>query len=52
MGCIAGALPVSEYVDGLTAAGFSGITITRTHSVADGMNSAIVKAVRPRPVGT
>ena len=50
-GCIAGALSVSEYVDGLTAAGFSGITITRTHSVANGMSSAIVKAVRPRPVG-
>jgi arsenite methyltransferase len=49
VGCIAGALSVSEYVNGLTAAGFSGITITTTHSVADGMNSAIIKAVRPGP---
>ncbi len=51
VGCIAGALSISEYVDGLTAAGFSAITITPTHSVADGLNSAIIKAVRPGPAG-
>ena len=51
VGCIAGALSVREYVDGLTAAGFSGITITPTHPVADGLHSAIIKAVHSGPVG-
>ncbi|WP_067568690.1 arsenite methyltransferase [Nocardia acidivorans] len=47
VGCIAGALSFTEYRDQLTAAGFSDIEITTTHAVADGMHSAIVKAVKP-----
>ena len=47
VGCIAGALSVSEYRDGLAAAGFSDITITPTHQVTDGMHSAIIRASKP-----
>lgn len=46
-GCIAGALSVSEYAEGLRAAGLEGIEITFTHEVADGMHGAIVKASKP-----
>ncbi|HET8528514.1 MAG TPA: arsenite methyltransferase [Gaiellaceae bacterium] len=46
VGCIAGALSKSEYVAGLEAAGFEGISVEYTHQVADGMHSAIVKAVK------
>ncbi|MFB7719742.1 arsenite methyltransferase [Nocardia sp. NPDC056100] len=49
VGCIAGALSFTEYRDNLAAAGFGEIEITPTHSVADGMVSAIVKAVKPAP---
>lgn len=45
-GCIAGALSFREYSDGLTAAGFSDISITPTHDVADRMHAAIVKATK------
>jgi arsenite methyltransferase len=47
VGCIAGALSVSEYTDGLVAAGFEEVTVEPTHEVADGMHSAIVRAVKP-----
>src|SRR6266545_962355 len=47
VGCIAGALSIGEYHDGLAAAGFTGIEITPTHQVADGMHSAIIRAVKP-----
>ncbi|MCX5275299.1 arsenite methyltransferase [Streptomyces virginiae] len=47
VGCIAGALTFAEYRHGLEEAGFTDIEITRTHSVADGMHSAIVRAVKP-----
>jgi len=47
VGCIAGALSFAEYRAGLAAAGFTDIEITPTHTVADGMHSAIVKAVKP-----
>ncbi len=47
VGCIAGALSIGEYRDGLAAAGFTGIEITPTHQVADGMHSAIIRAVKP-----
>ncbi|MBD0742637.1 arsenite methyltransferase [Streptomyces sp. CBMA152] len=47
VGCIAGALSFAEYRAGLEAAGFTGIEITPTHTVADGMHSAIVRAHRP-----
>ncbi|HWG65743.1 MAG TPA: methyltransferase domain-containing protein, partial [Streptosporangiaceae bacterium] len=47
VGCIAGALTFAEYRAGLAEAGFSGIDIHATHAVADGMQSAIVRAVKP-----
>ncbi len=46
-GCIAGAPSFAEYRDGLTAAGFTAITITRTHQATDGLHSAIIRAARP-----
>jgi SAM-dependent methyltransferase len=46
-GCIAGALSVGEYVDELCAAGFTGISIQRTHEAADRMYGAIVRATKP-----
>ena len=46
VGCIAGALSVSEYVAGLEAAGFDDVSVDLTHAVADGMHGAIVKAVK------
>jgi arsenite methyltransferase len=47
VGCIAGALSFAEYHAGLEAAGFTDIEITPTHAVADGMHSAIVRAIKP-----
>ena len=47
VGCIAGALSVSEYRDGLDAAGLAGIEVELTHAVADGMHGAIVRAHKP-----
>ena len=46
VGCIAGALSKGEYESGLEAAGFDQISVEFTHQVADGMHSAIVKAVK------
>jgi arsenite methyltransferase len=46
VGCIAGALSQSEYVEGLQAAGFEDVSLEFTHDVADGMHGAIVKAVK------
>jgi len=46
-GCIAGALSVSEFRDGLRAVGLVDISITPSHTVADGMISAIIKATKP-----
>ncbi|MFD8420198.1 arsenite methyltransferase [Streptomyces sp. NPDC059466] len=48
VGCIAGALSFTEYREGLVAAGFTDVEIAPTHSVADGMYSAIVRATKPR----
>jgi SAM-dependent methyltransferase len=48
VGCIAGALSRSEYVAGLEAAGFEGVSVELTHEVADGMHGAIVRAVKAR----
>ncbi len=45
--CIAGALSFGEYREGLARAGFTGIEITATHAVADGIHSAIIHAVKP-----
>jgi SAM-dependent methyltransferase len=46
-GCIAGALSVSEFREGLEAVGLTDVSITRSHDVADGMISAIIKASKP-----
>jgi arsenite methyltransferase len=46
VGCIAGALSVGEYEEGLKAAGFVDASVTFTHEVADGMHGAIVKATK------
>ncbi|MGN7701570.1 arsenite methyltransferase [Cellulosimicrobium sp. 22601] len=47
LGCVAGALSRTEYLDGLTAAGFVDPDVTFTHEVADGMHGAIVRATKP-----
>ena len=47
VGCIAGAPSFAEYRDGLTRAGFTGISITTTHQVGDGVHAAIIRAARP-----
>jgi SAM-dependent methyltransferase len=49
-GCIAGALSVGEYEEGLRAAGFDEVEVTLIHKVADGMHGAIVQAVKPAEV--
>jgi arsenite methyltransferase len=46
-GCIAGALSFAEYRAGLAAVGLTDIDIAPTHSVADGLFGAIVKATKP-----
>jgi arsenite methyltransferase len=47
VGCIAGALSRSEYLDGLAAAGFVDAEVTFTHEAVPGMHGAIVKATKP-----
>ena len=47
VGCIAGALSRGEYVAGLSAAGFTDVSVTFTHQVGDGLHSAIIKGTRP-----
>ena len=47
VGCMAGAPSFGEYRTGLAAAGFTGIAITPTHQVAEGVHSAIIRAARP-----
>jgi SAM-dependent methyltransferase len=47
VGCIAGALSRAEYLDGLTAAGFTGPSVTFTTEAAPGLHSAIIRAVKP-----
>jgi arsenite methyltransferase len=49
VGCIAGALSRSEYLDGLAAAGFADPSVTFTTQAAPGMHSAIIRALKPRP---
>ena len=46
-GCIAGALSISEFRDGLLDAGLVDVAVTPTHAVADQMHSAIVRATKP-----
>jgi arsenite methyltransferase len=50
VGCVAGALSETEYRDGLAAAGLDEVEVRFTHSVADGMHSAIVRARKPAPI--
>ncbi|HSP01917.1 MAG TPA: arsenite methyltransferase, partial [Acidimicrobiales bacterium] len=47
VGCIAGALRITEYEAGLTAAGFTDVRVTVTNDVDDGVHSAIIKATKP-----
>ena len=47
VGCIAGALSRSEYLDDLTAAGFVDPEVVFTHEAAPEMHGAIVRAVKP-----
>ncbi len=47
VGCIAGALSISEYRTGLLEAGFIDVSVTPLHEVADGMLSAAIKATKP-----
>lgn len=51
VGCIAGALSVTEYENGLRAAGLDDISVQRTHEVAPGMHAAIIRATRPAGAG-
>jgi ubiquinone/menaquinone biosynthesis C-methylase UbiE len=46
VGCIAGALSFSEFRSGLEAAGLTDVSVTPTHTVTEGMVSAIVKATK------
>src|SRR3954464_2931566 len=50
VGCIAGALSRSEYLEGLAAAGFTDASVTFTHQVAPGLHDAIVRATKPAEV--
>ena len=47
VGCIAGALSVSEFREGLEAAGLTDVVVEPTHAVADEMHSAIIRATKP-----
>ena len=47
VGCIAGALSRTEYLDGLKAAGFADASVTFTTEAAPGLHSAIIRAVKP-----
>ncbi len=44
VGCVAGALTSAEYRSGLRRAGFADIDVTQTHTVADGMRAAVIRA--------
>jgi len=46
-GCIAGALSVSEFTDGLREVGLTDVSVTPTHDAAPGMYSAIIRATKP-----
>jgi SAM-dependent methyltransferase len=50
-GCIAGALSVSEFTDGLRAAGLADVSVTPTHEAAPAMYSAIIRATKPAAGG-
>lgn len=48
VGCIAGALSRAEYLEGLSAAGFTDTEVTFTNEAVPGMHSALIRAVKPR----
>lgn len=52
VGCIAGALSRTEYLDGLRAAGFEDVSVTFTHEAAPQMHGAIVRARKPMTART
>lgn len=47
VGCIAGALSQTEYLDGLAEAGFTAASVEFTHEAADGMHAATIRATKP-----
>jgi len=47
VGCIAGALSVAEYEQGLAAVGLVDVVIGPTHTVANGLHAAIIRASKP-----
>lgn len=47
VGCIAGALTMAEFRTGLEAAGLTDVDVRPTHSVAEEMHSAIIRATKP-----
>ncbi|GAB6899223.1 arsenite methyltransferase [Kineosporia succinea] len=47
VGCIAGALSRSEYLEGLAAAGFTDVEVEFTHEAVPGLHGAIIRATRP-----
>ena len=50
VGCIAGALTRTEYLNGLAAAGFTDASVTFTAEAAPDMHAAIIRAVKPAGV--
>ncbi len=46
-GCIAGALSFAEYRTGLASVGLVNVAVTPTHTVADGLHGAIIRATKP-----
>jgi GNAT superfamily N-acetyltransferase len=47
IGCARGTVTGQQYKDQLLAAGFTAVSITRTHEAGPGLHSAIIQAVRP-----
>ena len=47
VGCIAGALSRTEYLDGLAKAGFVEAEVTFTHEAAPGLHGAVIRARKP-----
>ena len=47
VGCVAGALRITEYREGLETAGFTQVEVSPTHSVGDGVHAAIIRASKP-----
>jgi arsenite methyltransferase len=47
VGCVVGALPISAYVGQLEQAGFLDVSVTTTHTVGEGVHSAIIRAAKP-----